>query len=80
MPTILRIGPYRFFFFSRETGEPAHIHIEAGEKEAKIWLANIRLAMSYGFRPHEITELLALVKEHKEFLLEAWNGFFSPKS
>ena len=78
MPTVLRVGPYRFFFFSRETGEPAHVHIEAGEKEAKIWLANVHLAMSYGFRAHELTELLALVKEHRETLLEAWNEFFSP--
>jgi hypothetical protein len=80
MPTVLRVGAYRFFFFSRETGEPAHIHIEAGGKEAKVWLANIHLAMSYGFKAHEIAELLALVKEYKEIFLEAWHEFFSPKS
>ena len=80
MPTVLRIGPYRFFFFSREGREPAHIHIEAGDKEAKVWLANIQLAMSYGFRAHEIAELLALVKQHRETLLEEWNEFFSSQS
>ena len=26
MPTVLRIGGYRFFFYSNENGEPAHIH------------------------------------------------------
>lgn len=46
MPTVLRIGPYRFFFFSRENNEPAHVHIEAGGKEAKIWLASLELASS----------------------------------
>ena len=80
MPTVLRIGPYKFFFYSREAGEPAHIHVEAGEKEAKVWLANLHLAMSYGFKPHELTELLALVKEHRALFLEAWDEFFSTKS
>jgi len=27
MPTILRIGPYRFYFYSNEKGEPPHIHV-----------------------------------------------------
>jgi len=26
MPTVLRIGPYRFHFYSDERGEPAQIH------------------------------------------------------
>ena len=33
MPTILRIGPYRFHFYSREDNEPAHIHIERDDLE-----------------------------------------------
>ena len=28
VPTILRVGPYRFFFFSNENNEPAHIHVQ----------------------------------------------------
>ncbi|MGH8245034.1 MAG: DUF4160 domain-containing protein [Gammaproteobacteria bacterium] len=28
MPTVLRSGPHRFFFFSREGHEPPHVHIE----------------------------------------------------
>ena len=35
MPTVLRIGPYRFHFYSREGNEPPHIHVQAGEDEAK---------------------------------------------
>ncbi|WP_439481025.1 DUF4160 domain-containing protein [Cyclobacterium plantarum] len=38
MPTVLRIGPYRFFFFSNEGNEPPHIHVESGEGHAKFWL------------------------------------------
>jgi hypothetical protein len=28
MPTVLRSGPYRFFFYSGDAGEPSHVHIE----------------------------------------------------
>ncbi|MCB9870153.1 MAG: DUF4160 domain-containing protein [Planctomycetes bacterium] len=28
MPTVLRIGSTRFFFYSNEGNEPPHIHIE----------------------------------------------------
>ena len=38
MPVVLRIGPYEFFFFSNERQEPAHIHVERDEDEAKFWL------------------------------------------
>jgi hypothetical protein len=31
MPTVLRVGRYRFFFFSNENKEPPHIHIKAGK-------------------------------------------------
>jgi len=35
MPTVLRIGPYRFHFYSREGGEPPHIHVTREDMEAK---------------------------------------------
>ena len=38
MPTVLRIDGYRFFFFSLEGSEPAHIHVEHGDKVAKYWV------------------------------------------
>lgn len=38
MPTVLRLGRFRFFFFSNEGNEPPHIHVRAGEDEAKFWL------------------------------------------
>jgi hypothetical protein len=38
MPTVLRWGGYRAFFYSNEGGEPAHVHVRTGNKEAKIWL------------------------------------------
>lgn len=44
MPTVLRIGPYRFFFYSQEGDEPPHIHIEDGDRTAKYWLTPVELA------------------------------------
>jgi len=50
MPTVLRIGRFRFYFFSNEREEPAHIHVKAAEDEAKFWLDPMELAANYGFR------------------------------
>ncbi len=39
MPTILRIGPYRFFFYAGDRDEPQHVHVERDDRIAKFWLA-----------------------------------------
>ena len=49
MPTVLRVGRYRFLFFSNEGQEPPHIHVKAESKQAKFWLDSIELAANYGF-------------------------------
>jgi hypothetical protein len=49
MPTVLRIGPYRFFFFSNEGDEPVHIHVQRERALAKFWLKPVLLAGSSGF-------------------------------
>jgi hypothetical protein len=35
MPTVMRIGRFRFFFYANENDEPHHIHVKAAENEAK---------------------------------------------
>jgi hypothetical protein len=35
MPTVLRSGGFRFFFYSQESREPPHIHVESGDATAK---------------------------------------------
>jgi hypothetical protein len=42
MPTVLRLGPYRFFFYAGDGVEPPHVHIERDEKAAKFWLVSER--------------------------------------
>jgi len=77
MPTILRLGPFRFFFYSNENNEPAHIHIQRDKMLAKFWLNPIALASSTRFSSKELKQLEMLVIEHKKLLLEAWNDYFS---
>ena len=76
MPTVLRLSGFRFFFYSLENGEPAHIHVESESKTAKYWLSPVELARSQGFRPQELTRLRAIVIEHRQNFLEAWNAHF----
>jgi hypothetical protein len=65
MPTVLRSGPYRFFFYAGDD-----------DGEAKFWLEPIRLEHSYGFRSKEIHRIHRLVEEHQQQFLESWDEFF----
>jgi len=77
MPTILRIGPFRFFFYSNEHGERAHIHVQRDRVLAKFWLEPVSLAGATRFPSKDIRKILVLVIENRECLLEAWNEHFS---
>ena len=77
MPTVLKIGPFRFFFYSNESGEPAHIHIQRDDTLAKFWLRPVALASSTRFSSKELRKLEILVTENRELLLETWNEYFS---
>jgi hypothetical protein len=35
MPTVLRLGPYRFFFYAGDGVEPPHVHVERDDDTAK---------------------------------------------
>ena len=54
MPTVLRIGSFRFHFYSHEPGEPPHIHIEFGNAECKIWLEPVAVARNRGFKAPDL--------------------------
>lgn len=77
MPELLRVAGFRFFFFSREGNEPRHIHVEQAERYAKFWLEPIELAESRGFRSSELRELHALVAEHRQEFITAWDEHFN---
>ncbi len=77
MPTVLRIGPYRFFFYANEGLEPPHIHVQRESSLAKFWLGPVSLASSTGFSAHELNKILKIVENHSENLKEAWYGYFN---
>lgn len=76
-PTVLRIGPYRFFFYSGDRVEPPHIHVEREKFIAKFWLEPVRLQSSGGFRANEVRRIHRIIDEHQEQLLESWHENFS---
>ena len=77
MPTVLRIGPYRFFFFAGDREEPRHVHVEGADKLAKFWLDPVRLHHSSGFSAAEVSRLLRIVGQHQDTLREAWDAYFN---
>ena len=80
MPTILREGPYRVYFYSHEGNEPAHVHVYHDGNVAKVWLSNLAVAANYGFAAHELNAIIRLVRAHRDELLRAWHGYFGPTS
>jgi hypothetical protein len=77
MPTVLRVGSYRFFFYSGDQNEPPHIHIESEGNTGKFWLKPVRYERSTGFSRKEILSLERLVTEHLEELIRSWDDYFS---
>ncbi len=76
MPTVMRIGPYRFFFYAGDGIEPVHVHVERDDKVAKFWLEPARLQSSGGFARAEISRIHKHVIENRERIVEAWNDYF----
>lgn len=77
MPTVARIGPYRFWFYGNERREPPHVHVGREDRAAKFWLRPVALASAGGFASHEIGRILRLVEAHSERFEEAWREFFA---
>jgi hypothetical protein len=51
MPTIRREGPYRFYFYSGDIGEPPHIHVDGADGTAKFWLSPVAVHYTIGLSP-----------------------------
>jgi hypothetical protein len=73
MPTVLKIGSFRFHFYSDEGGEPPHIHVAIPEGECKFWLDPISLARNKGIDPKTVRRIEKMVFEHYVLLKEKYN-------
>jgi len=76
MPTILKNGPYRYFFYSGDRDEPQHVHVERDDKIAKFWIDPIRMQWSGGFNRKEIRLIHGMIEDHHSKLVEAWDDYF----
>lgn len=76
MPTALRVGAHRFFFFSNEGDEPPHIHVETAENYGKFWLNPVALAKSIGYGARELRELRDLVETNRDLFIRRWHEYF----
>ena len=76
MPTIVRLGPYRLFFYSNDRNEAPHVHVERDENMAKFWLEPVRLESTRGFGRAEVRRLQKIVVYRREILLRCWNEYF----
>ncbi len=76
MPTVLRVGPFRFFFYAGDRDEPPHVHVECEDKIAKFWRDPVWLQRSGGFSRMEIGRIQKVIATHHSHLTEAWNEYF----
>lgn len=77
MPTVVRYRAYRLFFYSNESLEPPHVHIERGKLTAKFWVSPVALAHPGGFAPYELNRMFAIVTLREQEILEAWHDHFT---
>ena len=73
MPTVLRSGPYRIYFYSHDLlNEPPHVHIDRDDLTAKFWLDPVSLARNLGFKPKELRAISRLLVENEAGIMAAW--------
>ena len=79
MPTILRVGPYRFYFYPADRNEPRHVHVVSGKKEAKFWLDPFPIpAYNHGFNGSDLRKIQGVIWVNLGRLRGDWDAFFAP--
>jgi hypothetical protein len=75
-PTVLREGPFRLFFFSRE--EPRmHVHVSHPDGEANFWLSpEVALADAVGLTGRQVADAQDVVERHSGEIRDAWFRHF----
>jgi hypothetical protein len=76
MPTVLRSGPYRVYFYSHEPNEPPHVHVDRDDRTAKLWLVPVALAYNLGFSARELRQIEAMIQQHQRDLTKKWHDYF----
>ena len=75
-PTVVRDGPFRLFFFSREETR-MHVHVAHPDGECKFWLTpEVALATQTGLSARQLKEAEHVVQRHYRSICDAWNQHF----
>jgi len=76
MPTTLRRGAYRFYFYAYDCREPRHTHVDRENISAKFWIdPDVALAENYGYSRRELRELERIIRQNLEILRNEWDTF-----
>lgn len=76
MPTVLRTGPYRIYFYSYDCTEPRHMHVDRENRSAKFWIdPAVSLAANHGFNRHELREIERILQDNVQYLRNKWDDF-----
>lgn len=75
-PQTIRVGGFRFYFFSREETR-MHVHVYCERGEAKFWLEpKIERAQNFGMAARQIRIAKTLIEEHYDEIRNAWQTHF----
>lgn len=81
MPTVMRIGPYRVYFYSHDLcSEPPHVHVDHDDLTAKFWLDPVSLARNLGFGGSELRKIERMLRASQDELLERWHKEYGHQS
>ena len=75
VPTVLRSGPYRFFFWSSEH-DPPHVHVESAHGRAVVELAVVEVKKARGYTDREQVVIRDIVVRHQDAFLRRWREYF----
>ena len=78
MPTALRTGAYRFYFYSYDCQERRHMHVDRERYSAKFWIdPEVILAENRGYKRKELRQIERIAIDNLEALRKAWDAFCS---
>lgn len=72
MPVILRERGFEFSFVMFDLGEPMHLHVRSGRKQAKFWIDPLSMAWNHGFRPQELNIIERIIRNNETFVRDIW--------
>jgi hypothetical protein len=79
MPNVLIEEGFRFYFFSNENQEPAHVHVTDEENIAKFWLnfSNNQVSLEYneGFSRNQLRRIRAILDRRSGMMRREYDEY-----